>query len=106
MRTLTETHSNHDHLHLSECTTSIADYFATALLRSGITQEELAKDVGFKTTSIISLFKTGRSKIPVERIAAIASALKIDEGEFLTKWLGEYHPELKALIDRHYQKSN
>ena len=41
-------------------------------------QKEIAEEVGFINPNILSLFKSGASKIPLDRVPALAKALEVD----------------------------
>lgn len=46
------------------------------------------------------MMKTGDTKVPIDRIPALASALEIDECRFLMIAIGEYHPKVhEVLVD-------
>lgn len=53
----------------------LTKYLAHHIDRSQKTHAQIAQEVGFKTPNIISLIKTGRTKLPLERVPAMARAL-------------------------------
>lgn len=76
-----------------------AELLAHALNVSGKTQAEVARDVGLARPNVISMMKTGRTKIPLDRIPLLAHSLGVDERRFLRIALEEYHPELALVIN-------
>ena len=41
-------------------------------------QHEIAIEAGFKTPNVLSMLKTGTSKVPLDRVPALAKALECD----------------------------
>ncbi|APH73395.1 transcriptional regulator [Aquibium oceanicum] len=42
------------------------------------TQNHIAMEAGFKTPNVLSMLKTGTSKVPLDRVPALAKALECD----------------------------
>lgn len=55
-------------------------------------QWEIARDVGYEKPNIITMFKQGVSRVPVEKVAPFAISLGADLAELLLLWLGELAP--------------
>lgn len=71
-----------------------------AIEDSDLTQREIADRVGFKNANILSMLKTGETRVPLERIPALATTLGLDERHFLLVAIEEYHPGVyEVLID-------
>jgi hypothetical protein len=69
-----------------------------AIDASDLTQREIADRAGFRHANIISMMKTGETRVPLERI--LARALDIDERHFLIIAIQEYHPGVhEVLVD-------
>ncbi len=49
-----------------------------AELSSSKSQTDLARDAGFVNVNMLSMIKTGQSKLPLDRVAALARALDVD----------------------------
>lgn len=64
-------------------------------------QWEIARDVGYEKPNIITMFKQGLSRVPVEKVAAFATALEADPAELLLLWLSEYNPALLTDLQQH-----
>jgi transcriptional regulator with XRE-family HTH domain len=64
----------------------------------GISQRKLAEHVGVLYYTFISQIEAGRGRIPAERYAAWANALKIEPRIFAIHMLQFYEPATHALI--------
>lgn len=77
-----------------------ASMLSKAIDASELTQRQIADRVGFKQANIISMMKQGDTRVPLNRIPALAQALEIDEREFLILAIQEYHPGVhEVLVD-------
>ncbi|MCV3205573.1 helix-turn-helix transcriptional regulator [Mesorhizobium sp. YC-39] len=47
-------------------------------LRSRKSQREIAKEIGFPNDNFISMLKSGKAKVPLDRVVSIAKALESD----------------------------
>lgn len=50
----------------------------TELLAHRKTQKQIAQEAGFTNSNLISMFKSGSSKIPLDRVPALSRALETD----------------------------
>lgn len=64
---------------------NVGQNIADARKRIGLTQEELAARVGYKTKSAINKIELGIRDLPQKKIAAFASALDVTPG-YLMGW--------------------
>lgn len=78
---------------------SFLDYY---LARSPKTQREIAKAVGFEKPNMITMIKQGLTKLPIERVPAMAQALEVDERFLMNLVLAEYHPALYTIVQETY----
>lgn len=76
-----------------------AEYFANAIASSGLTQKEIAQRSGLASANVISMWKSGDSKIPLTRVQALAAACGVDAGNFLYLVLSETQPELLNVMN-------
>lgn len=76
----------------------VAEYLARCIELSGKTQIQIAKRAGFPTPNSLSMMTTGRMKIPLHRVPALAKAMGTDPRELLNHCLEAYEPELYTLI--------
>jgi transcriptional regulator with XRE-family HTH domain len=63
------------------------------------TQREIAAEIGYDKPNIISMFKRGESKVPLEKIPAIAKALGADPAHLFRLGFEVYWPNLAGLIE-------
>jgi len=71
-----------------------AIYLGNAIATSGLTQREIARRAGFAKPNVISMMKTGHTKVPIDRIPALADALGVPAFAFLRTAMLEYQPEV------------
>jgi transcriptional regulator with XRE-family HTH domain len=50
-------------------------------LRSRKSQREIAREIGFANDNVISMLKSGRTKVPLDRVVSIAKALETNPRE-------------------------
>lgn len=62
---------------------NVGQNIATARKRAGMTQEELARRVGYKTKSAINKIEMGIRDLPQKKIAAFAEALGVTPGHLM-----------------------
>lgn len=66
---------------------------------SGIkNQREIASEIGYDKPNIISMFKRGEAKVPLDKIPALAKALHSDPAFMFKLALEQYWPKQEAAI--------
>ena len=71
-----------------------------AIDKSGLTQREIAERAGFRHANMISMMKQGLTRVPLNRIPALARTLGMNEQDFLLTAIQEYHPGIhEVLVD-------
>lgn len=75
-----------------------ARHLYDAIERSPKTQREIAREAGFASQNMLSMMKTGESKVPINRIPRLSQALGIAPATFINTALKEYHPDLHEVI--------
>jgi len=78
---------------------SVAEYLTHQLRLCGKTQKQVAKEVGYDKPNIITMMKRGQTKIPLEKVPALAKALSVDPAHFLRIAMLEYAPENWRVIE-------
>jgi transcriptional regulator with XRE-family HTH domain len=63
------------------------------------TQRQIAMELGYDRSNLISMFKQGQTRVPVEKVPALADALGVDRAELLTMWLEDYAPEMLEVVE-------
>jgi transcriptional regulator with XRE-family HTH domain len=78
---------------------TVADFIADRLAESDKTQREIAEECGFLTPNIITMFKKGDTKVPINRIGSLAKALGVDPAYLLRLVMSEYLPDAWDAIE-------
>lgn len=87
-------------------TQSINRWFDENLDRlTDMTAEQLAEELGYSRPNIISMWRTGRTRIPLEKLADLSLLLGVDLTTLLPLWLeqyaeGETATQIKAAASR------
>ena len=79
-----------------------ARLFSNYVNLSHLTQREIAARAGYPRPNIITMFKTGETKIPIEKIPVFAEILGIDPKRFLRVALEEYDPGVLKVIEARF----
>jgi hypothetical protein len=85
---------------MSKLKISVAKYIAQQIAISGKSQREIAEDLGYKNPNVITMFKTEQTKIPVNKVPALARSLNLDPLFLLGAVMSEYMPETWAEIEK------
>ena len=72
---------------------------------SSVQQSDIAQELGFARANIISMFKSGKTRIPMEKIPRMAKILGIDPKMMLRMAMLEYAPELLRAIEQTFGAS-
>lgn len=72
---------------------------ARLITASPINRDELARKLGYANGNMISMFKSGKTGVPPEKIVPLARLLGVDPGELLREWFIAYMPETLPFID-------
>lgn len=78
---------------------TVAEFIADKLADTDKTQREVAEECGFENPNIITMFKTGATKLPLNRIGPLAKALDVDPSHLLRLVMLEYAPETWEAIE-------
>lgn len=78
---------------------SVAEYLTQQIAVSGVSQKNLADQLGYDKPNIITMFKQGKTKVPLNKIAPIAKILGIDRVNFLRLALTEYNKEMWEVLE-------
>lgn len=77
---------------------TVAEYLARQIDLSGKTQLEIARECGFEKPNVITMFKQGKSKLPISRVGVMAKALGVDPVYLFQLAMQEYEPDTWAVI--------
>jgi len=78
--------------------TNFASYLAAQIDANDKTQREIALALGYARPNLITMFKQGLTKVPIEKVPALAKVLGLDPLHLLTFALREYMPETLKTI--------
>jgi len=79
-------------------TETVAEFITHKIRISGKTQVEIASELGYDKPNIITMFKHGRTRIPLDKVGLLAKALEIDPALLLKRVMGEYMPDTLAAL--------
>ena len=74
--------------------------------KAGLTQQELAKQLGYKIPQFISLIENGHSKVPLNIIAELVSILKIPKDLVLDTLVSAYEKEARRHLNKKVKKKS
>jgi hypothetical protein len=79
---------------------TFANYLANQIRISEVPQKDIAGALGYENANIVSMFKKGLTKVPIEKVPALAKALHLDPAHLLMLAMREYMPEAFATIQK------
>jgi len=83
---------------------TLAEFISHHISRSHLSQREIAKLCGFVRPNVVSMIRTGDTRLPLDRLGAMARAIDIDPFELYCRFMEEYYSEtwreLRPLISR------
>jgi transcriptional regulator with XRE-family HTH domain len=71
---------------------SLAEFLNANWHLVGRTNAEVAKEMGFSAPNVVSLWRTGKSRVPIERLPQLAELLRIDLAALFPLWAEQYLP--------------
>ncbi|MPQ56336.1 helix-turn-helix domain-containing protein [Duganella sp. FT27W] len=77
----------------------VHEYLAALINLTGISQKDLAKACGIKSQNVISMIKSGATRLPMAKIAPMAIALDVEPFYLFTLCVAEYDPDLWATFE-------
>lgn len=72
---------------------TVAQYLTFHINNSEKTQRQIALEIGYTKPNIITMFKQGATKLPLDKIGPLAKALEIAPDDLFFKVMTEYMPE-------------
>lgn len=77
----------------------VADYVSHQIILSGKSQKDIADELGYDKPNIITMFKQGKTKVPINKVPEFAKVLGVDPIHFLRIALLEYSPSTWEVIE-------
>ncbi|MDR3409353.1 MAG: helix-turn-helix transcriptional regulator [Formivibrio sp.] len=78
---------------------TVAEFITLKIAEAGKSQKEIANELGYEHANVISMIKSGATKLPLEKVGSMAAALFVDPIQLLRLTLDEYQPGLYAAIE-------
>lgn len=78
---------------------TIAEFLTRKIDESSKTQREIAVELGYENPNIITMFKTGDTKLPLTTVGPMARALGVDPVYLLRLAMSEYMPETFKAVE-------
>lgn len=72
-------------------------------LKGEISQRDIATALGYQRANLISMFKTGEAKVPLDKIPTLAKAIKVDPAHLMRLGLEQYWPDQMRTINEVFQ---
>ena len=84
---------------------TVAEFLADRIATIDKTQHEIAEECGFDNPNIITMFKLGQTKLPINRNATLAKALDVDPAHLLRLVMLEYMPDTWEAVENIMQST-
>lgn len=89
---------------------SVAEFLTHQIEVSGKKQKDIAEELDYEKPNIITMFKQGRTPLPMNKIAPMARALGVDTIHLFRIVMKEYHPHsweaIEGLIGKYAASKN
>ncbi|MCJ8601088.1 hypothetical protein MWH03_00640 [Klebsiella pneumoniae] len=79
----------------------VAAFLDAAIIAAGETHASLAEKLGYDSVNIISMFRCGKTHLPLSKVSDFARVLRVDEMELLKLVLQERQPEVFKILEEH-----
>ncbi|SDF12280.1 helix-turn-helix domain-containing protein [Limimaricola pyoseonensis] len=83
-------------------TSPTATFLKLAIANSDLTQREIAHRAGLPKANVLSMMKAGETKVPLNRIPALAEACGVDAATFVRIAMTEYHPAIWRVLETEF----
>lgn len=83
-------------------TIPVAEFIKTQIRQSGRTQTEIAKEIGYPP-NMLAMISNGASRLPLNKVPALASSLGVDPLLLLRMAMTEYEPLLWNVLATTFQ---
>lgn len=76
----------------------VAELISRLVENSGKSQRQIAKECGYVNPNMITMIKTGRTRLPLSRVPVMARALNVAPEVLLGAVMSEYNPETWEVV--------
>ena len=84
---------------MSKLKMTVAKYIEQQLALCDRPQKDVAKDCGYENANVITMFKSGTTKVPLAKVPLLAKALGVDVIYMFRLVMQEYQPESWTVIE-------
>lgn len=84
---------------MSKSKLTVAQFLTIKIKESSKTQKEIAAEVGYDAANVITMFKQGLTKLPLNAVGPVARALDVDPVYLLRLVFNEYYPDTFEAIE-------
>lgn len=85
---------------MSKKESAVAKYIEKTIDLNGLRQRDIADAVGWENPNMVSIIKSGQSKVPLEKVFPLAKALNLDPTDLFIRVFSEYYPGLWKDIEQ------
>ena len=71
----------------------VAEYLDAQINLSGLKQKDIATALGYTKPNIVTMFKQGLTKLPIEKVGPFANVLGVDPVHLLRIVMNDYMPD-------------
>ena len=76
------------------------EYLAEKINNSPIKQSDIAEELGFEKANVITMFKQGKTRVPLPKVPGFARILGLDPKATMKMAMLEYTPELFRVVEQ------
>jgi hypothetical protein len=78
---------------------TVASYIAQQIAICGKSQIVISNEIGYENPNVLTMFKQGKTKLPITKVKQLAASLCVDPLHLLKLTMMEYMPESWAVIE-------
>lgn len=78
---------------------TVAEYLSAQIALCEKSQRDIATEIGYENPNVVSMLKTGQTKVPMNKVGPLAKALGLDPVFVLRLTMQEYLPETWEAIE-------
>ena len=83
---------------MTEPRSKVAQFLSASSRKCGKSAVDIAQEAGYGKPNIISMLRTGVTKLPLDRVPAMAKALNADPVTLMRLCMEEYMPEVYEIL--------
>lgn len=91
---------------VSKSKITVAKYLEQQLALCGKSQREVSQEIGYTNPNIMTMLKTGATKVPLNKVGLLAKSLGVDPAYMLRLVANEYMPDTWEAIEEILGKEN